>query len=57
VYTSSSQITGLCNETTNVAFCEREGWGMGGERGEGGDIGGREAKGRYVEEIKSSRWI
>jgi hypothetical protein len=54
---SSSQITSLCNETTMGVSCEREWMGEWGEGVEGGDIGGSEEEGRYVEEIKSNRWI
>jgi hypothetical protein len=49
VYTSSSHITSLCNETKNGMSCGRE-------RVEGGDICGREVEGRYDTEVKGSRW-
>jgi hypothetical protein len=54
VYTSSSQITSLCNETTNgVSYNKKK--GNEGKGVEGGDIRGKEVEGRYEEEIKDNK--
>jgi hypothetical protein len=55
VYTCSSQITNLCNETTMVCL-EREG-ANGGEGVEEGDIEGKETERRYFKEVKGCKWI
>jgi hypothetical protein len=49
MYTSLSQITSLCNETTNGVFCERE--GGGGELGERGCKGEIKEVGKWKGDI------